>query len=109
MNDFARPDRAGPLGEDQPALHANCQVFDVLSARYRHPVRKRERDFVVMTVPDWVNVIALTPDHQLVSCGSFVSASMISRWRFPRGYGGAAKNRWPRRSGELREETGQYR
>ena len=52
-------------------LHASCQVFDVLSARYRHPVRGRERNFVVMNVPDWVNVIALTPDHQLVLVRQF--------------------------------------
>ena len=61
MNDLPAPIVPARWEKISQHLHANCQVFDVLSARYRHPVRKRERDFVVMTVPDWVNVVALTP------------------------------------------------
>jgi len=52
-------------------LHASCQVFDVLHARFRHPGRGRERDFVVIDAPDWVNVIALTPEHRLVLVRQF--------------------------------------
>ena len=47
------------------------RVFDVLGARYRHPVRGTERDFVVMQSPDWVNVIALTPDDRIVLVRQF--------------------------------------
>jgi ADP-ribose pyrophosphatase len=47
------------------------RVFDVLGARYRHPVRGTERDFVVIHAPDWVNVIAHTPDDRLVLVRQF--------------------------------------
>ncbi len=47
------------------------RVFDVLGARYRHPVRGTERDFVVMQSPDWVNVVALTPDDRIVLVRQF--------------------------------------
>jgi ADP-ribose pyrophosphatase len=62
----ARWEKLGPSVVD-----ARCRVFDVLRARYRHPVRNRERDFVVIDAPDWVNVLALTPDRQLVLVRQF--------------------------------------
>jgi 8-oxo-dGTP pyrophosphatase MutT (NUDIX family) len=71
MKDLPSPTAPARWEKISQHLHATCQVFDVLSARYRHPVRERERDFVVMNVPDWVNVIALTPDHQLVLVRQF--------------------------------------
>jgi ADP-ribose pyrophosphatase len=53
------------------ATQHRTRVFDVLGARYRHPVRGTERDFVVMHAPDWVNVVALTPDDHLVLVRQF--------------------------------------
>jgi len=50
---------------------AKTRVFDLLSVRYHHPVRNVERDFVVIAAPDWCNIIALTPDGQLVLVRQF--------------------------------------
>jgi ADP-ribose pyrophosphatase len=47
------------------------RVFDVLSVQYRHGPRDRSRDFTVIQAPDWVNVVALTPDRQLVLVRQF--------------------------------------
>jgi len=97
MNDLPAPIVPARWEKISQHLHANCQVFDVLSARYRHPVRKRERDFVVMTVP-----IGSTSSLSLRS-----SAVLVRQFRFgiddfsleiPGGLWSAAKNRWPRRS-----------
>ncbi len=47
------------------------RIFDVLSVQYRHGPRDRTRDFTVIKAPDWVNVIALTTDRQLVLVRQF--------------------------------------
>ena len=52
-------------------LLASTRVFDVRGVGYRHPVRMSEREFVVIDAPDWANVVALTPDHQLVLVNQF--------------------------------------
>jgi 8-oxo-dGTP pyrophosphatase MutT (NUDIX family) len=62
------PARWERLGQD---TKLQTRVFDVLGARYRHPGRGTERDFVVMQSPDWVNVVALTPDGQIVLVRQF--------------------------------------
>src|SRR5262249_24509441 len=50
---------------------AATRVFDLHSTRYRHPTRATERDFIVAHPPDWVNVLALTPDRRLVLVRQF--------------------------------------
>lgn len=88
------------------SLHASCRVFDVHHARYRHPARGVEREFVVIDAPDWVLAVALTPDHRLVLVRQFrfgidglsleVPGGVMNRGEDP----AAAAQR------ELREETG---
>src|SRR5687767_3694379 len=46
-------------------------IFDVIGTVYRHPARSAEREFVVIRAPDWVNVIALTPDRHIVLVRQF--------------------------------------
>lgn len=69
------PDSAAPgparwetLGEKNLL---KTRVFDVRSVHRRHPGRAVERDFVVIDPPDWVNVVALTPDLRLVLVRQF--------------------------------------
>ncbi len=62
------PARWEKLGQD---TRLKTRVFDVLGARYRHPGRGTERDFVIMQSPDWVNVVALTPDDHIVLVQQF--------------------------------------
>lgn len=51
--------------------HATTRIFDVVKAIYRHPKRTKEQDFFVVNPPDWVNVVALTPDRHLVLVRQF--------------------------------------
>jgi ADP-ribose pyrophosphatase len=87
-------------------LHANCRVFDVLNARYRHPGRGRERDFVVITAPDWANVIALTADHQLVLVRQFRFGIDDFSIEIPGGVVERGEEPLFAAQRELREETG---
>jgi ADP-ribose pyrophosphatase len=62
------PARWQKLGEHSLAA---TRIFDLRSRRYRHPERGTERDFFVLQAPEWVNVVALTPDHRLVLVRQF--------------------------------------
>ncbi len=64
----ANPSRWELLGN---TLQTHTRIFDVRSLHYRHPVRQTERDFVVLDAPDWVNVIAVTPDQRIVLIRQF--------------------------------------
>jgi len=50
---------------------AATRILDLREVRYRHPERGTERDYTVIAAPDWVNVVALTPDAQLVLVRQF--------------------------------------
>ncbi len=82
------------------------RIFDVDAVRYRHPVRAMERDFVVINPPDWVNVIALTPDHQIILVRQFRYGIDEFSLEIPGGVMDAGEE--PAAAGlrELREETG---
>lgn len=88
------------------SLHARCGLFDVLHARYRHPVRGRERDFVVIDAPDWVNVLALTPDHRLVLVRQFRFGIDDFSLEIPGGVMERGEDPLAAAQRELREETG---
>jgi 8-oxo-dGTP pyrophosphatase MutT (NUDIX family) len=62
------PARWEKLGSE---LRLKTRVFDVTSVQYRHGPRNSARDFTVINAPDWVNVIALTTDGQLVLVRQF--------------------------------------
>ena len=47
------------------------RVLNVTAVKYRHHGRDTVREFTVIHAPDWVNVIALTTDHQLVLVRQF--------------------------------------
>lgn len=85
---------------------ASTRVFDLQSVRYRHPRRGTERDFVVMRPPGWVNVVAVTPDGQLVLVRQFRFGVDDFTTEVPGGLMDAGET--PVQTGvrELREETG---
>src|SRR5687768_13022616 len=62
------PSRWQKLGQRS---QLQTRVFDVLGTTYRHPTRTTEREFVVIAAPDWVNVVALTPDDHIVLVRQF--------------------------------------
>lgn len=62
------PARWDRLGE---RTMAETRVLDLRMVRYRHPRRETEREFVSIHASDWVNVVALTADDQLVLVRQF--------------------------------------
>jgi len=98
-----KPSRWHKLGD---SVLTHTRIFDLRTAHYRHPVRETERDFYVVHSPDWVNVIALTPDHQLVLVRQFRFGVDEFSIEIPGGV--MDLNEEPIAAGlrELREETG---
>ncbi|MEO7598700.1 MAG: NUDIX hydrolase [Opitutus sp.] len=99
------PNASAWLACDHKTL-LHTRVFDVRSTRFEHPVRKVQRDFVVIDPPDWVNVIAVTADQQMVLVRQFRYGISGFSWEIPGGV--IEKNEAPAAGGmrELREETG---
>lgn len=87
-------------------LHTTCRVFDVLSRRFRHPERGSEDDFYVLRSRDWVNVLPLTPDHQVVMVRQFRFGVQQMSWEIPGGVMDQGEDPLEAGLRELREETG---
>lgn len=86
--------------------HAITRIFEVVRAGYRHPRRADERDFFVIHAPDWVNVVALTPDGQLVLVRQFRYGIDDFSLEIPGGIIDAGEDPVAAGLRELREETG---
>ncbi len=99
----SEPSRWEKLGH---SLLAKTRIFDVQSTRFRHHGRATERDFVVIDAPDWVNVIALTPDDRIVLVRQFRFGIDAFSLEIPGGV--METGEAPAIAGvrELREETG---
>lgn len=97
------PSRWEKLGE---TTQAKTAVFEVQRARYRHPARGTEKDFVVIRAPDWVNVLALTPDRRLVLVRQFRFGVDAFSLEIPGGVIEPGEDPVGAGLRELREETG---
>lgn len=86
--------------------HATTRIFDVTRAIYQHPDRAKEQDFFVINAPDWVNVIALTPEQQLVLVRQFRYGIDDFSLEIPGGVIDAGEDCVAAGLRELREETG---
>ncbi|MBE36645.1 MAG: NUDIX hydrolase [Opitutaceae bacterium] len=85
---------------------AKTRIFDLDEIKFRHPVRQTERDFVVLNPPDWVNVIALTSDHQIVLVKQFRYGLDDFALEIPGGVIDPGEDFMAAGIRELREETG---
>lgn len=104
MDDLpARPKRWQRLRSEP---HAVTRIFDVSRAIYRHPDRANDQDFFVINAPDWVMVIALTPDHHLVLVNQFRYGIDEFSVEIPGGVIDAGEDCVAAGLRELREETG---
>jgi len=86
--------------------HATTRIFDVVRATYRHPDRSQPKDFFVINAPDWVNVVALTTDHQLVLVRQFRYGTDDFSLEVPGGVIDAGEDPVAAGARELQEETG---
>ena len=73
---------------------------------FRHPARPRAQDFFVISAPDWVNVVALTPDRQLVLVRQFRYGTNDFSLEIPGGVMDPGEDAITAGVRELREETG---
>lgn len=86
--------------------HAETPILNVDRVRYRHPVRGGERDFIVVRAPDWVNVLAVTPDGKLVMVRQFRFGIDGFSLEIPGGVIDPGEDPLAAGLRELREETG---
>lgn len=74
--------------------------------RYSHPDLEGERDFLVIDVRDWVNVVAVTPAGEIVLIRQFRYGVGDIRWEIPAGVIEPEEAPIDAAVRELREETG---
>ena len=74
--------------------------------RYRHPNLEGERDFLVIDALNWVNVVAVTPDQDIVLIRQFRYGVGDTRWEIPAGVIEPGEPAIDAAVRELREETG---
>lgn len=99
----AKPERWKKLGT---RLVARTRIFDVESADFQHPAHAAPRDFFLVRPPDWVNVVALTPDNQLVFVRQFRFGTNDISLEIPGGVMEAGEEPLVAAARELAEETG---
>ena len=104
------PDSGGEI-QPWPDLGAqsvgNFRIFKLRSVRRRSPRNGVERDFYVMDCADWVNVIAITAENELVLVEQFRHGVAAVELEVPGGIMDPGETD-PVAAGlrELREETG---
>ena len=98
-----QPQRWRRLGSEP---HSTTRIFDVVRAIYQHPDRAQPQDFFVINPPDWVNVVALTPDHHLVLVRQFRYGINEFSLEIPGGVIDAGEEPLAAAVRELREESG---
>ncbi len=103
MSSPQKPQRWKKLGS-RPI--ATTRIFDVESVDFHHPDHPAPRDFFLINAPDWVNVIAVTPTHELVLVRQFRFGSNDISLEIPGGVMDPGEDPVATAVRELQEETG---
>ncbi|MFI5336145.1 MAG: NUDIX hydrolase [Opitutales bacterium] len=85
---------------------AYTRIFSVDSVDFQHPAQPEPRDFIVISAPDWVNVIALTPERHLLLVRQFRFGINDFSLEIPGGVIDGGEDPVAAGVRELREETG---
>ena len=84
----------------------NYRIFSAQVHRARHPSSGREGDFTVIDSPDWVNVIALTPENEVVMVRQYRHGTESITLEIPGGLVDPGEDFVSAGLRELAEETG---
>ncbi|MDQ8205299.1 NUDIX hydrolase [Pelagicoccus sp. SDUM812003] len=87
-------------------LITHCPVFDFVSRRMRHPRRGTEADFYVLKSRNWVNVLPITPEGEVVMVRQYRFGIEALSWEIPGGVMDAGEEPVAAGLRELEEETG---
>lgn len=90
----------------EPRVVARTRILDVQNVPFHHPRRGTRRDFIVVDVPDWVNVLAHTTDDRLVLVNQFRYGIDAFSWEIPGGVIESGEDPVAAGVRELLEETG---
>ncbi|WP_415909712.1 NUDIX hydrolase [Oleiharenicola sp. Vm1] len=103
MSSSEKPQRWKKLGA---RAIARTRIFDVQSVDFQHPAHPAPRDFFLINAPDWVNVVALTPAHEIVLVRQFRFGTNDLSLEIPGGVMEAGEDPVTAALRELAEETG---
>ena len=84
----------------------SCRVFTMREERYRSPSTGQEHDFYLIDSPDWVNVIPLTKDGQVILVKQYRFGTQDFSLEIPGGMLDSGDTPADAASRELLEETG---
>lgn len=91
-------------GDARTLLHT--PIFEVKGIQYRHPQRARSNEFVVIDSADWVVVVAVTSDAQIVLVRQFRFGTASTSLELPGGIIDEGESPIEAAVRELEEETG---
>lgn len=100
----ARGPRPWRVVADEHLQH--CKIFDVHRATMESPRTGAAHTFFRIDSPDWVNVVALTPDEELVLIRQFRHGSRVITLEIPGGIIDPGETPADAGGRELLEETG---
>jgi 8-oxo-dGTP pyrophosphatase MutT (NUDIX family) len=84
----------------------SCRVFEMYRHRCQHPVDNREADFFVIDSVNWVNVVPITANNEIVLVRQYRYGSDELSWEIPGGLIDPGEEPLEAALRELREETG---